>query len=353
MARVRVGIIGVSGYTGAELLRLVQAHPELELTYVAAQSTAGKRLDDVLPHTLGVVGVGDRSIERFDPAQAAALARRVEVVFTALPHGASAEVVAALYDAGLGVVDLSADFRLRDADTYATWYHTHPRPELLDRAVYGLPELHRSELEGARLVAAPGCYPTTSILPLAPLLTAGLIEPDGIVIDAKSGVSGAGRTPTASYHFPETSEGLRPYKVAGTHRHLPEIEQELSTCAGRSVTITFTPHLVPMTRGLLAVAYARPRAGVSAEQCREAARATYATGLVSVLPAGRLPDTLWVRGSARALVAYELDSRTGLLLALCATDNLAKGASAQAVQALNVARGLPEAAGLPLLATFP
>ncbi len=353
MSAVRVAIIGASGYTGAELLRLVLGHPKLELGYAGAREKAGQRLGDVLPGTEGIAGLGERRLEAFEPGGAQALAERVDVAFSALPHAASARVCQALLDAGIRVVDLSADFRLSSADVYEKWYGEHPAKELISRAVYGLPELHRDELRGARLIAAPGCYPTSSILPLAPLLSSDLIEHDGLVIDSKSGVSGAGRSAAANTHFPETSEGMRPYKVAGTHRHVPEIEQELSRVAGASIQVVFTPHLAPFSRGILTTAYARAKAGVTVERCREAAESLYRDGLVTVLPAGRLPDTLWVRGSARAHVAYALDERSNMVVAMCAIDNLAKGASAQAIQALNVCLGHPDALGLPMLGAFP
>ncbi|MFO0569909.1 MAG: N-acetyl-gamma-glutamyl-phosphate reductase [Polyangiaceae bacterium] len=352
MTRLAVGIVGASGYTGAELVRLIAEHPELSLEYVGAREKAGQRLGDVLPSVEGDA-LAERTLEAFEPSHAEALAERLDVVFTALPHAASAAAGRALYEAGLTVVDLSADFRLKSAADYEKWYGPHPAPELLDVAVYGLPELHREELSGARLIAAPGCYPTSSILPLAPLLAAGLIEREGIVIDSKSGVSGAGRSPRPNTHFPETSEGLRPYSIAGTHRHIPEIEQELARAAGESLRVVFSPHLAPHSRGILTTAYARPRAGATADACREAARARFAGGLVSVLAEGRLPDTLWVRGSARAHVAYALDERTGMLVAVCAIDNLAKGASAQAIQALNASRGRPDGLGLPRVAMLP
>jgi N-acetyl-gamma-glutamyl-phosphate reductase len=352
-AELSVGIIGASGYTGAELVRLITAHPRLRLAYVGARERAGKTLAEVLPATAGVVGVGERVIESFDESNAAALAQRLDVVFTALPHATSARVGRALFEAGIRVVDLSADFRLRDAQTYNDWYGEHPAPELLARAVYGLPELNRAALADARLIAAPGCYPTSAILPLAPLLREGLVEPDGIVIDAKSGVSGAGRSPSPSSHLPEAAEGLRPYKVAGKHRHVPEIEQELSVQAGAPIRVVFTPHLAPMTRGILATAYAHVRPGTSAERCRDAARSLYGQGLVTVLNEASLPDTLHVRGSARAHVAYEIDARAGMVVAMCAIDNLARGASAQAIQALNVALGYPDGLGLPEIGLFP
>lgn len=351
---LRTAIIGAAGYTGAEIVRIVHRHPELELVCVAARDNAGKRLGDVVRSTLGVAGVGDLVLQGFEPGDAPALAERVDVAFLCLPHAASARAGASLHRAGVRVVDLSADFRLKNREVYERTYGgTHPAPELLATAVYGLPELHREELKGAKLIAAPGCYPTSAILPLAPLLRAGLIEQDGIIVDSKSGVSGAGRTPGPAYHLPEVAEGIRPYKVAGTHRHLPEIEQELSLAAGSSLEVVFTPHLVPMTRGILTTAYARLKKGTSEDDCRAAARDLYRAGLVSVLDAGVLPDTLWVRGSARAHVGYAVDARGSTVIAMGAIDNLARGASAQAVQALNVALGWPDALGLPEIAQFP
>jgi N-acetyl-gamma-glutamyl-phosphate reductase len=352
--RLRVGIVGAAGYTRLELVRLVHQHPQLSLSWVAARDNAGKTLAEVAPALHGVAGVGELRLQTFRPEDAAPLAKQLDVVFCALPHGASSEAVAALYGAGLIVVDLSADFRLHDAATYAQWYGDHHRAlELLPTAVYGQPELHRNELRGARLIAAPGCYPTSAMLPLAPLLKAQLIESAGIVIDAKSGVSGAGRTAKASTHLPEAAEGIRPYSVAGTHRHTPEIEQELSRIAGHAVRVTFTPQLAPFTRGILSCCYARARAGTTVEGCRKAALDLYGTGLVSVLDAGVLPDTLWVRGSARAHLGYAVDERTGTVLAFGAIDNLARGASAQAIQALNAALGWDDALGLPVIAQFP
>lgn len=353
MDRLRVGILGAAGYTGGELVRLIHRHPRLVLTYVAAKERAGQKLEQALPSTAGVPGLGELLLESFEPARAGEVAQRCDVVFTALPHAKSAEAGKALLDAGLRVVDLSADYRLRDPAVYEAWYGAHPAKKLCADAVYGLPELHRERLRDARLIAAPGCYPTSAILALAPLLRTGLVATEGIVIDSKSGVSGAGRTPTASTHYPETGEGLRPYKVAGTHRHTPEIEQELSLVAGSEVRVIFTPHLAPMSRGILTTAYARAKRGISAEDCRQAARDFYRQGLVTVLDGDKLPDTLFVRGSARAHVAYAVDARTGTALAMCAIDNLARGSSAQAIQALNVAMGWPDAEGLPEVAVFP
>ena len=350
---LRVGILGAGGYTGAELVRLLHGHPRLVTVMVGAREKAGKRLGEVLPGALGVSGLGELLLEGFEPEQAPALAKRIDVAFLCLPHAASARAGKALFEAGVKVVDLSADFRLKDAAVYHKTYGEHPATELLSQAVYGQPELHRKELAGARLIAAPGCHVTTSLLPLAPLLKSQLIEPAPVIIDSKTGVSGGGRSPAAAFHFPEASEGIRPYKVGSTHRHVPEIEQELSLAAGQPIKVCFTPVLVPMSRGILVTAYVKPKAGVSADTCRAAASELYREGLVTVLPAGTLPDTLWVRGSARAHVAYVSDENAGLILAMCAIDNLARGASAQAVQAFNVSQGWPDALGLPELPLFP
>jgi N-acetyl-gamma-glutamyl-phosphate reductase len=348
----RTAIVGVAGYTGAELVRIIASHPELDLTRVFGSSTRGQRLGQALPSVAGVRGLGDLLIEDLSEVSTAELSS-IDVAFTALPHAESARVGALLYRAGVQVVDLSADYRLRDVESYERWYGPHPEPELVKLARYGLVEWHASELSGARLIAAPGCYPTSAILPLGPLLAEKLVSPDPIVIDAKSGVSGAGKKALPSTHFSETSEGIRPYKVAGTHRHTPEIEQELSRIAGVPITVLFTPQLAPFTRGILSCCYARALPGTSVEACRDAARKHYRGTLVSVLEGDALPDTLWVRGSARAHVAYALDGRSGWVIAFAAIDNLTKGASGQAVQALNVARGFPEELGLPLVAQFP
>ncbi|MCB9604418.1 MAG: N-acetyl-gamma-glutamyl-phosphate reductase [Sandaracinus sp.] len=347
-SRPRAAIVGATGYTGAELARLLIAHPYFELGPLVGHSKAGQPIEDVLPSLAGLVP-GDVA-----PFDADTIADAAELAFCALPHGASAPTVAALRERGLPVFDLSADFRLTDADVYHEWYGEHGAPALFGSAVYGLVELHREALRTADLVAVPGCYPTASTLALAPLLASGLIETTGLVIDAKSGVSGAGRSPTASTHLPETAEGFRAYKVAGTHRHTPEIEQELGRVAGTSIRLTFTPHLVPMTRGILATGYAMAKGDVTVEQCRQAALALYeGSASVHVLSAGKSPDTLWVRGSNRAHVAYHVDRRTGRVLAQAAIDNLVKGAAGQAVQCANLRFGFEESAGLAVPATWP
>lgn len=345
--RTPVAVLGASGYTGAELLRLLLEHPRVEIAALAGERAAGARIAQVFPQLAGRL---DREVEALDVER---IAGRAEVVFSCLPHGASAAAVAALARRGRMVVDLSADFRLRDAGTFATWYGPHLHPELLSRAVYGLPELHREELRGARLVASPGCYPTATILAVAPLLARGLVRPR-LVVDAKSGVTGAGRTPTLGTHFSEIGEGVRPYKVAGSHRHTPEMEQELSRAAGVAVRLTFTPHLVPMARGILACVYGEPTDPALGEADYRSVLVDAYRGepFVVVLDEG-LPDTAHVRGSNRAHLAVRFDARAGVLVAMAAIDNLVKGASGQAIQAMNVALGWPEAEGLTGVALFP
>ena len=345
---IRAIVVGGTGYTGAELVRLALGHPSLELTSIVGNKTAGEPIAKILPSLQGVVpGV----VEPFDPD---AIAASADVAFCALPHAASAEAVSALRERGLPVLDLSADFRFDDLGVYEAWYGKHPVPARLDEAVYGLVELHRDALQSADLIAVPGCYPTAATLALAPLIGSGLIKTEGIVVDAKSGVTGAGRGLSVATHFPEVGEGVRAYK-AGAHRHGPEIEQELSRLAGARVDITFVPHLVPMSRGILATCYAQPAAAsVSAEACTEAARSLYqGSPSVLVLDPGQHPDTLWVRGSNRVHVAYTRDPNSGTVIAMSAIDNLVKGASGQAIQCLNVRFGLDEGAGLGATAQWP
>jgi N-acetyl-gamma-glutamyl-phosphate reductase len=355
--KIRVAIVGASGYTGAELIRLLLGHPRVAITAVMAKRAAGQRIDEVFPHLTGRLSL---PVEPFDADE---VARRADVAFAALPHGESAPAVVALRERGLTVLDLSADFRLSDADEWALWYGsaehpTHPAPGLLAEAVYGLPERHRARLAGARLVAVPGCYPTTSILAIAPLLAAGLVSRDGLVIDATSGASGAGRSPSQSTHLPEAAEGVRAYKVAGAHRHTMEIEQELALAAGSgkgSMRVIFTPHLLPMSRGILSCVYASPTdADRDPDAYRRALAEAYAgEPFVDVLPAGRLPDTAYVRGSNRCHVTAVYDKRARRVLAMAATDNLVKGASGQAVQCMNLALGLGETLGLEHAPVFP
>lgn len=349
MEKARVAVIGATGYTGAELLRLLVGHPRVQVTRVVGHGKAGQAIAEVLPSFRGVLG---GTIAAFDADDVRAHA---DLAFLALPHGAAAAVAKELRARGMLVLDLSADFRLRDRAVHAEWYGEDHGAEIAGESVYGLPELHREALRTADLIAVPGCFPTASTLALAPLLRERLVLTKGLVVDAKTGVSGAGRSPLPSTHFPETSEGIRAYKSAGQHRHTPEIEQELSAIAGEAIRIVFTPHLVPMTRGILATAYAvAVDESVTAARCTEAARALYAgSPVVVALEPGSHPDTLWVRGSARAHVAYGRDERTGTIVAQAAIDNLGKGASGQAVQCMNIRLGFDEDAGLAAVAFFP
>jgi N-acetyl-gamma-glutamyl-phosphate reductase len=345
---IRAVVVGGTGYTGAELVRLALGHPSLEIASIVGNTTAGDPIDKALPSLRGVMS---GAVQPFDPD---AIAKDADVAFCALPHAASAEAVAALRQRDVPVFDLSAEFRFNDLAVYEAWYGKHPVPERLQEAVYGLVELHREEIRAADLIAVPGCYPTASTLALAPIVGAGLVEHEGIVVDAKSGVSGAGRGLSSATHFPEVAEGVRAYK-AGVHRHGPEIEQELTRLAGAPIRITFVPHLVPMSRGILATCYAKPAVGsATAEACTEAARALYdGSPSVQVLDVGEHPDTLSVRGSNRVHIAYLHDANSGTIIAMSAIDNLVKGASGQAIQCLNVRFGLDEGMGLTATAQWP
>lgn len=345
-SRVQAGILGASGYTGAELVRLLVRHPSVDIACLTADRHAGGPLGEVFPH-LARLALPD--LTRIEDVEWGSL----DLVFCALPHATTQQVVKEL-PSSLLVIDLSADFRLRDTATYAEWYgHAHLAPELQQEAVYGLTEIYRDDIAAARLVANPGCYTTAAELPLVPLLAAGLIAPDGIVIDAKSGVSGAGRGEKQGMLHAEVSEGIHAYGIAG-HRHAPEIEQELSVAAGEPVTVSFTPHLMPMNRGILATIYVTLAGGADAEDLRVALAARYdPEAFVHVLPAGRAPATRDVRGSNHCLIGVFADRVPGRAIVLSALDNLVKGASGQAIQNLNVMCDLPETLGLEQEALFP
>lgn len=340
MKTVNVGIINVTGYIGADLARVLAQHPGVRLASVTGRSAVGQKLGEVFPH----LGDIDLVVEA-EPGE-------VEVAFSALPHGASAEAVVAALEEDVRVIDLSADFRLKDAAEYERWYKTeHHAPELLGEAVYGLPELHRAEISGARLVANPGCYPTCSILALAPALREGLVELD-IVIDSKSGVSGAGRTLTIGTHYAEANENVSAYALEG-HRHMPEIAQELRLQAGNpAVSVTFVPHLIPMTRGMLSTCYARLRREISVQQIRELYREFYRDErFVRVVE--QPPQTKQTLGSNFCLVYPTVSPSGDRLVVISCLDNLVKGGAGQAVQNMNLMLGLPEAMGLGALAIYP
>ena len=340
---MKVGIVGASGYTGAELLRLLTGHPEFEVAAVTAHSNAGQAVGEHTP-SLRAAYPG-LVYEAFDPGRFDGL----DLVFCGLPHGESQQLVPGLRGRVGTVVDLAADFRLRDAALYPQWYgEPHAAPELLAHAVYGLPELFRRDLAGASLVAAAGCYSTAAGLALAPLVRAGLVDPNGLVVDAASGVSGAGRGLKETLHFGTVDEDFVAYGLL-THRHTPEMEQILGT------QVLFTPHLAPMVRGILATCYARPavaRVGLTTEDAMDALHEAY-DDEPFVVVTDAPPSTKATAGSNTAHVTTRVDPRTGWVLSLCALDNLVKGASGQAIQCANAALGLPETTGLPTAGLYP
>jgi N-acetyl-gamma-glutamyl-phosphate reductase len=339
MART-VGILGASGFAGGELLRLVAAHPDLELAWAAGETAAGKPVAALHPGLAAVVG--DLRFTTYDPAAADGL----DLVFLALPHGASGPLMADLRKRAGVVVDLAADFRLKDAGLYPTWYgEEHPAPELLPEFAYGLPELFRDDLTGATAVAAAGCYVTAAALALTPLVRTGLVDPSGIVVDAASGVSGAGRKLAEHTAFTTVDEDLRAYGLLD-HRHTPEIEQ------ATGAQVLFTPHLAPMNRGILATCYARPTGTTSTAEVVDALRTAYA-GERFVVVQDDPPSTKATLGSNCAHLTARADARTGWVVSLCALDNLVKGAAGQAVQCANLALGVDEGAGLPLAGLVP
>ena len=344
--KIRIGILGASGYTGAELLRLLRYHPQAEIRALTADRQAGKPIAAVFPHLAGenlpdLVAIGEVDWTALD------------LVFCGLPHGTTQEVIAGL-PRHLKIVDLSADFRLADITTYAEWYgHAHRAPELQHEAVYGLTEIAREKVRGARLVANPGCYPTSAQLPLIPLLRARLIDPDDIIIDAKSGVSGAGRAAREGSLYAEVAEGIHPYSVAN-HRHAPEIEQGLSEAAGQNLVVNFTPHLMPMNRGILSTIYVRFAAGATLGDLRTVLEAAYRDEpFVRVLPDGSLPATRHVRATNLCLIGLNRDRVANRAILVSAIDNLVKGASGQAIQNMNAMLGLPETTALEHRALFP
>ncbi len=346
MSKTKVGIINVTGYSGIELARLLCQHPEVELSSVTGRSAAGQRLGAVFPHLTGI----DLTIE--------AELGGVDLVFSAMPHRESAREVIPLIERGVKVVDISADFRLTDAAEYRRWYGmAHPAPKLLEQSVYGLPELHRSQVASARLVANPGCYPTGAILALAPAVERGIIEPD-VIIDSKSGVSGAGRTVSIQTHYSEVNEDVSAYALEG-HRHLPEITQELDLLhSGSSLSVTFVPHLIPMTRGILSTCYASlvPGKIAAGEKGESELRDLYLDfyrdePFVKVVESP--PHTKHTSGSNLCLIHPHIDHRTGRVVVISSIDNLVKGAAGQAIQNMNLMLGLPETMGLEALAIYP
>jgi N-acetyl-gamma-glutamyl-phosphate reductase len=343
---IRIGVLGASGYTGADLIRLAACHPNIEICALAASSHAGNSLAEVFPHLGFLAAPHLVKAEDVDWSDC-------DVVISGLPHGTAQDLIKDL-PAHMRVIDMSADFRLRDASTYAKWYgREHGAQDLLAEAVYGLTEHHGELIAHARLVACPGCYPTAVLLALLPLVSARLIDAGDLIVDAKSGTTGAGRSPKQNLLLAEAGEGLSPYGIA-SHRHAPEMEQEIGKAAGREVTINFTPHLIPMSRGELVTCYVRLEGGASADDLRAALQDAYKERpFVHVAPKGVIPATQNVRGSNYCQIGVFADRVPGRAIVIAVIDNLVKGSAGQALQNFNLMFGLPETTGLQQLPLFP
>jgi N-acetyl-gamma-glutamyl-phosphate reductase len=344
MKMKKVAIVGASGYSGEVLVQLLLNHPHAELVAVTSRQNAGQTLAQVFPKF-----ASDPKSKKiyFSEPDAEILAKQADVIFLALPHGVAAEFAIPLLKAGCTVIDLSADFRLKSAEIYKEFYaHEHPAPDLLKKSVYGLPEIYRDEIKKSLLIASPGCYPTSILLPLIPLLKSGLVKLTGIIADSLSGVSGAGKKAETDYLFCECNESVRPYGVP-KHRHLSEIEEQLSFAAGKKVVIQFTPHLIPVNRGILTTLYLEPKEKLSDEKISACYQKFYGNEpFVRLLGGKNLPDTKNVTGTNVIEIAWRLDARTNRLIVMSAEDNLVKGASGQAIQSMNILCGWPETAGL-------
>lgn len=344
---IKVAIYGASGYTGQELMRILSRHDDVEVVAATSRRYAGKAVSDVYPHLTGLTGLS------FKDATPEEIAGGCDLVFLALPHHVAMSAAGAFVSRGIKVVDLSADFRLRAVETYEKWYGPHVAPELLARAVYGIPELYREQIRKAAFVANPGCYPTSIILGLAPLLKKGWIDPSTVIIDSKSGVSGAGRDPQVGSLFCEVGEAFKAYKV-GQHRHTPEIEQELSVLAGREVVVSFTPHLLPISRGILSTIYGTLNEGVSQQDIVGLYQSFYKDEVfVRICPVGVFPNISSVKGSNYCDIGIGVDNRTRRAVIVSTIDNLTKGASGQAVQNMNLMCGFKEDTALQMVPLFP
>lgn len=345
---LKVAICGGSGYTGAELLRILANHPAVEITAVTSEKSAGKKITSLFPH---LYKYGHLT---YEPLEKERLVSAADIFFMALPHGASQETVDFFVKKHKKVIDLSADYRIKDAKTYEQWYKVpHKFQETLKKAVYGLPELHRKKIAKASLTANPGCYPTGAILGLLPALKCGLVSPDPLIIDSKSGATGAGRKSDAEYSFCEVNENFRAYGIA-THRHTPEIEQELSLISGTGISVNFTPHLLPLDRGILTTIYARLTKKMELQEIHELySRAYMNEPFTRVLDLGKLPNLKSVRGTNLCEMGLAVNRRTNTLIIVTAIDNLVKGASGQAVQNMNIMTGIDEKTALNAVAVFP
>ncbi|NET71759.1 MAG: N-acetyl-gamma-glutamyl-phosphate reductase [Sphaerospermopsis sp. SIO1G2] len=347
--RVPVGIVGASGYGGVQLVRLLMDHPEVEVVYLGGESSAGKTFADLYPHLGNVVKL---NIEAVDPEL---IASRCEIVFLSLPNGLACDIAPKLIEKGCKVLDLSADYRFSDLKTYTTWYGTERKDQsLAETAVYGLPELYRDRIAESNLIGCPGCYPTASLLALAPLLKQGLIIPETAIIDAKSGTSGGGRQGKINLLLAEADNSLAAYNVA-RHRHTPEIEQICSDLAGHEITVQFTPHLIPMVRGILATVYATLRdPGLVRDDLLTIYTAFYRNSTwVKICNSGTYPQTKWACGSNSCYIGIEVDPRTRRVIVMSAIDNLIKGQAGQAIQCMNIIMGWDEGLGLPKVGFYP
>lgn len=345
---IKVGIIGASGYTGAELTRILCLHPEVEITLATSRKFADRPLSEVFPHLRG------KSAIRCENSTPQEWIKKADFFFTAVPHKTAMDIVPLLLNAGKKVIDLSADYRIRDVAVYEQWYQGHSSAEFLDQAVYGLPELYREQIKKAQLVANPGCYPTSIILGLAPLLEARRIQANSIIADSKSGTTGAGRSTNLGSLFCEVHDGFRPYKVGREHRHIPEIEQELTLLAKEQVHITFTPHLLAIGRGILSTIYAQKTLDLHVENLQKLYEDYYQNEpFIRILPEGELPATQYVRGSNYCDLAINCDLLTKRVIITTAIDNIVKGASGQAVQNMNIMCRFREQTGLDGVPYFP
>ena len=345
---LRVGIVGVSGYTGVELARILSCHPKVKITVATSRQHEGKHLSEVFPNLKGCVDITCENPSQND------LFSMADFFFTAVPHKTAMTIVPSLLENGKKVVDLSADYRLKNSDVYEKWYQEHTSSNLIDEAVYGLPELYRKQISQSRLVANPGCYPTSVILGLAPLLKGKVIDPSTIIVDSKSGTSGSGRSPGVANLYCEVADGFKAYKVGGTHRHIPEMEQEVSLLSGEDVTLSFTPHLLPISRGILSTIYAKLVAGIDDLYLQKLYQDAYQDEqFIRICPPGSLPATQYVRGSNFCDIGFSADRRTGRLIILSAIDNIVKGAAGQAIQNMNLMNGFDEAEGLHGAPFFP
>ncbi|MBS3905492.1 MAG: N-acetyl-gamma-glutamyl-phosphate reductase [Syntrophaceae bacterium] len=345
--RTKVGIIGATGYTGVELLRLLLHHPEVEVAALTSQKYAGVQIGQVFPSLMKLLQIKceELSVEE--------ISKKTDFVFTAVPHKTAMETVPLFYRMGKRVVDLSADFRLKDPEVYERWYQKHTAPDLLSESVYGLPELHRDKIRGAKIVGNPGCYPTGALIGLIPLIKKGLITAEGIVVDSKSGVSGAGRDVILESLFCEVNEGVKAYKIFA-HRHTPEIEQEVSLLSQKKIAVAFVPHLIPMDRGILTTLYVQLTKKMKTEELLNAFQECYeGEPFVRIYPKGKLPNTKDVRGSNFCDIGAVVSEADGRAVVVTAIDNLVKGASGEAIQNMNIMLGYPETMGLDVAPLFP